>query len=124
MASKDAHLWQANHNERLCSQLLTTEFLGWAVTAIFYSGLHYVDGYLATKSTDPKFSHPDTHEVRTSLVARESNLRPIWPHYRRLKDKSEAARYRVKRFTQAEVKGLKENEFELIRSHISKRLET
>lgn len=120
MASKDAHLWQANHNETFYSQLLTTEFLDWAVTAIFYSGLHYVDAYLATKNGDPKYAHPPTHEVRTPLVARESNLRRIFPQYERLKNKSEAARYRVKRFTQAEVEGLKQTEFEVIKSHISK----
>ena len=117
MPSKDAHLWQAGHNEKFCSEILATDFLDWAVTAIFYSGLHYVDGYLASKNIDPT-----THDVRTPLVARESNLKRIFPQYRRLKDQSEAARYRVKHFTQAEVKGLKENEFEVIKSQISKHL--
>lgn len=115
MASKDAHLWQAAHNETLYSQLLTTEFLDWAVTAIFYSALHYIDAYLATKDI-----HPSRHyKGRTPLVSRESNIKDIYGKYERLKNKSEAARYDVKHFTQAEVKGLKENEFKLIRSHIS-----
>jgi len=122
MAAKGAHVRQAEHNETFYSQLLTTEFLDWAVTAIFYSALHYVDGYLATKNINPKFAHPPTHEVRTPLVGRESNLRHIWPQYRRLKDKSEAARYRIKHFTQGEVEGLKENEFEVIKSHILRHL--
>jgi len=114
MSSKEDHLWQADHNESLYSQLFATEFLDWAVTGIFYSGLHYVDAYLATKDI-----HPSTHAVRTPLVESESNLRRIYAQYRRLKDKSEAARYRVKHFTQTEVERLKENEFEIVKSHIS-----
>lgn len=122
MASKDAHLRQAAHNEELYSQLSNTKFLDWAVTGIFYAALHYVDAYLATKNIDPKYAHPPTHEVRTPLVATESNLKRIFPQYQWLKNRSEDARYRVKHFTQAEVKGLKENEFDIIRSHISKYL--
>lgn len=118
MASKDAHLWQAAHNEKLYNQLLTTEFLDWAVTAIFYSVLHHVDAYLATKNI-----HPSRHyKGRGPLIATESNLRRIWNQYRWLKEKSEAARYDVKHFTQAEVERLKQNEFEVIKAHISKYL--
>lgn len=120
MASKDAHLKQAAHNEKLYSQLLNTQFLDWAVTAIFYSGLHYFDGYLAAKSVDPRLAHPPTHDVRTPLVARESNLRHIYSNYRRLKDESEAARYRVKHFIKANVEAIKEKEFETLKSHVSK----
>lgn len=119
MASKDAHLRQAAHNEELYNRLLNTKFLDWAITAVFYSALHYIDAYLATLPLPPKYCHPPVHEVRTPLVETESNLKRIVRQYRRLKDQSEAARYRVKRFTEAEVKGLKENEFEVIKSHIS-----
>lgn len=115
MPSKDAHLRQANHNETFCSQLLSTEFLDWAVTGIFYSALHYVDAYLAIKNI-----HPSRHyQGRDRWVATESNLRHIWNQYRWLKDKSEAARYDVKHFTPAEAKDLKENEFEVLKTHIS-----
>lgn len=120
MASKDAHLKQAAHNESLYSQLVDTQFLDWAVTAIFYSGLHYVDGYLATKSLGPKHAHPPTHDVRTPLVARESNLKHIYSNYRRLKDESEAARYRVKYFIKGDVEAIKENGFETIKSYLLK----
>jgi len=116
MPSKDAHLWQAKHNETLFSQLLTTEFLDWAVTAIFYSALHHVDAYLATKDIHPSFHY----KGRDRWVATESNLRHIWNQYRWLKEKSEAARYDVKHFTQSEVNHLKQSEFEIIKSHISK----
>lgn len=119
MARKDDHLWQADHNEAFYSRLLTTKFLDWVVTAIFYSALHYVDAYLAAKQD----IHPSRHyEGRDFWVATESNLKRIWNQYRWLKDKSEAARYDVKHFTQAEVKGFKENEFEIIKNHISKYL--
>ncbi len=120
MPSKDAHLRQANHNEIFCAHLLGTAFSDWAVTGTFYAALHYVDAYLATKNIDPKHAHPPGHDVRTPLVARESNLQHIFPEYRRLKGESEAARYRIKRFTQAQVEGLRENEFRKIKSHISK----
>ena len=75
MASKDAHLKQAAHNEKLYSQLLNTQFLDWAVTAIFYSGLHYVDGYLAAKSADPRLAHPPTHDVRTPFSSERKQLK-------------------------------------------------
>jgi hypothetical protein len=120
MACKDDHIKQASHNEKFYNQLIDTKFLDWGVTALFYSGLHYVDCYLSTvKNLDNKHAHPPTHEVRTPIVAKESNLRHIFPHYRRLKDQSEAARYRVKSFNRTQVEALKENDFETIKSHIS-----
>ena len=114
MASKDDHLWQANHNEQLYSQLSNTDFLDWAVTLIFYSALHYVDAYLATKNVHIQFDHG----ARERWITRDSNLRRIQRQYWDLKDASEDARYKVRHFRQAEVESLKENQFEMIKSHM------
>lgn len=113
MPSAKEHLWQANHNEECYDLLITSEFLDWAVSCIFYSALHYIDAYLANQDY-----HPQTHDKRTSLVARERVLKKIYREYRWLKDESEGARYRVKRFKQNEVEDLKNEPFERIKGYI------
>lgn len=115
MPAENIHLAQAGKNERFYKtfDLATTEFLDWAVTGLFYSALHYIDAYLAIKNY-----HPSKHEFRTPLVGREAKLRIIFRDYRRLKDESEAARYRVKKFKRKEVEDLESKRFKRVKHHL------
>lgn len=60
---------------------------------LFYSGLHWIDAYLAGKNF-----HPANHEIRDDEVEKNGSLSDIFRDYRRLKDLSRAARYEIPNF--------------------------
>lgn len=116
MPSKQEHLNQADKNERfygLCD-LDNSEFLDWAVTALFYSVLHYVDAFLAEQLN----YHPLDHQHRTPSVAKLDQLNPIHREYMRLKDESEKARYKIKHFTPSSVRQLERDRFQTAKNHL------
>ncbi len=88
MPARDDHLAQARHNTRFYSAIDRAEFRDWAVTILFYVGLHYVDALLANKGI-----HPSQHKVRDNAISRVAELRPIYVHYSALKNASFNARY-------------------------------
>ena len=104
MPSKDEHLQKARHNEDFFESfdLISTPYLDWVITAIFYTSLHYLDAFLATQGIHPgSHSRRDT-EVRLFLGTSS------YLDYRALKDDSQDARYRTRRFSAEEVeKGIK-----------------
>ena len=62
---------------------------------LFYSGLHWIDAYLAGKNF-----HPRTHEIRDDEIENNGALADIFNDYRRLKDLSRAARYEIPNFAE------------------------
>lgn len=116
MPSKEEHLKQANKNERfyVTFELDDTEFLDWAVTALFYCILHYVDAFLADRLNH----HPLHHGQRTPYVARCQGLNHIYGEYMKLKDESEKARYRLSQFTAFSVRELEQEKFQLAKTHL------
>ena len=96
MASKKDNKKKPRHNEQFYSSfdLDTTPFLDWVVNGIFYSALHYLDSYLASKGR-----HPGDHKERIRLIWAEPGLgRSFFRLYRPLKDESEAGRYDMRAF--------------------------
>jgi hypothetical protein len=88
MPSREDHLRQAQHNREFSESLDPASYPDWLATGLFYTALHYIDAFLATKSI-----HPGKHDVRDRCVARVQELRPLHDHYRALKDSSRTARY-------------------------------
>lgn len=115
MPSRDRHIEAARDNQALAENLLGTSWKGWAAIAAFYSALHWVDAYLATMVNG---IHPNSHESRENAIARFTDLRPIQPHYGRLRTASERARYFLAKLDEAEVRALLEEDLRLVREHI------
>lgn len=115
MPALKKHIQQAEKNEEFFSSfnLKNTRFLDWAITALFYSALHYVDAYLATKS-----QHPFNHRDRGQWLTKEQNLKYIYYDYEELKNRSEDARYKIVQFPPCFVSSLKAKEFTHVKSHI------
>ncbi|MEA3421361.1 MAG: hypothetical protein U9Q97_06770 [Acidobacteriota bacterium] len=115
MPSLEKHIKQAEKNERFFNDfdLKNTQFLDWAITALFYSALHYVDAYLAIRS-----QHPSNHKKRGWWLNREQNLRHIYYDYAELKNRSEDARYKILQFPPHVVSSLEVKEFTHVKSHI------
>ncbi len=90
MPQRDDHLAQAQHNQHFYNSFDTAAYSDWAATVLFYAGLHYIDAFLATR-TSP--IHPPKHKVRDRWVSTLSELKPLVNDYFKLKSSSETARY-------------------------------
>ena len=105
MPSYQAHLYQAQHNEGLLSELLASlSYKDWLVTVAFYSAIHYVE---AAFFNNPAIGHTDTsipmdpntgkslhspHIWRMKLL--ENNYpKYVWKCFRSLYNASWIARY-------------------------------
>jgi len=118
MPSKKDHIEKARHNEDFYSSfdLDTTPFLDWVVNGIFYSALHYVDSYFASKGL-----HPARHGDRDNLIHAESDLgRPFYKLYRPLRDDSEGGRYNVHGSAPKEIRGFIIPKLNDIKAHLKK----
>ena len=84
------HAAQAHHNHAFWSSLdlATTPYRDWAVVAMFYEALHWLEAYLATYGV-----HPTSHSQRLRALANYADLDRIEPSYTYLRNASERARY-------------------------------
>jgi hypothetical protein len=97
MSSQTEHQRRAEDNWRCARKI--NEDLGascrpWAITALFYSALHYIDSLLASSLS----YHPKSHQTRNGAVQKLGRHEP-WSSYRRLIDESKKARYELGSFT-------------------------
>lgn len=88
----------------------------WAVTALFYAALHYVDMYFVAHG--PPYSFP-AHSKRNQAI--QNQLTPIWMDYRVLLDESRYARYDGASYTDQDVDDFRRNELERIKAHLRQR---
>ncbi|MBM4033487.1 MAG: hypothetical protein FJ291_17125 [Planctomycetes bacterium] len=87
MATREKHLAQAGANRAFYEELLDRpQYRDWAVTALFYAAVHYVDAFLHPR-------HPADHGTRNHLIRTSPLLQPLYVKYRRLQDRSQDARY-------------------------------
>ena len=106
MPSYQAHLYQAEHNEGLLSELMASlSYKDWLITVAFYSAIHYVE---ATFSNNPAIGHTDTsiptypdgrwrdspHNWRMSLLEKHYP-KDVWKGFKSLSNASWVARYLV-----------------------------
>jgi uncharacterized protein (UPF0332 family) len=115
---RNQHLLRAEGNESLArSQNLNDSLeVDWAITMLFYSALHYIDGFLAGKNF-----HPRDHDARDSEVGNNGTLSPIYNDYRKLKDASRSARYDIANFDRSQFPKF-DSRFTRIKSHVSQYL--
>lgn len=71
MASKNIHLAQAGHNQKLANKLLTGEYYDWACTSAFYSALHYVE---AKFFEIPQVIHSEDAYKKHKKLMREEDM--------------------------------------------------
>ncbi len=91
MPSKDDHVTQAEHNRSFWSSydLVSTDFIDWVVTGLFYESIHWVEAYLDLHS-EHSGGHPD--RLR-SFRRHRTDIGTIRSDYEFLKTESENARY-------------------------------
>ena len=118
MAAEQDHVRRAERNLAFYNSfaLDTTPYRDWAVTALFYSALHYVDARL-----DAFNIHPDNHPERGQAVG-EKLSRRLYRSYRELQEKSEDARYRLIDLDSKSIRDLETGDFAAIREFVRNRL--
>lgn len=112
---KEGHLSKAFNNEIFLNtfDLNKTKHLDWAITVMFYSALHYVDAYLATKNILKVEGHPE----RRRHV--ERYLTPLSKSYNRLNEIGEDARYEIDfKITPDLAEDFKTKRYSYIKSYI------
>lgn len=113
MTTRRQHQQQACANIGLHDLLAQrNEHLDWAVTALFYAVLHYMDACLL-----PRYNPPD-HGTRNKFIRRTPELRSVFPDYRVLQEKSRDARYECFDPTPHELEQLRTQTFEPLQSHL------
>ena len=112
MPALQQHIAQGVRNEELAEAIggLQIRFTQWEITALFYSGLHYVDAFLATQE-----QHPSNHQERRRLVGQLTTLRA---EYENLYGLSIKARYDMEEFTRQDVERLKAGDFRTLKEGI------
>jgi len=110
--SRADHLAKAQANESLSVALQSGASLDWSVTVLFYAALHLVEATLAPQA------HSRTHVERDATIRQHPQLRPIYGHYRELKERSLQARYDCQAFSLPAVQRLYVAEYEAIKRHL------
>ncbi len=115
MPKKDKHLSKAADNEKFALSLNLSPAVNvdWAVTALFYAAVHYVEAYLAQKNL-----HSTDHRARDSSIQRDKDLKALYNEYVDLKNQSVNARYYMRPIPASEVSVLA-NSLKKIQSHLS-----
>lgn len=118
MPNERKHVGRAENNEQFYEQfnLASTPYLDWAITALFYAALHYVDATLARYPAGGL--HPQSHGAREQILARDSLLRHLFSDYQELRNRSQDARYGIVDFPPAFVAMLRATEFESVRNSV------
>jgi hypothetical protein len=114
MPNLEDHILQARHNENFYQVTDKNAFSDWAMTAIFYAALHYIDAVLAKLG----MVDPGGHSVRDDQVHKRVELRPIANSYFRLKSRSRSARYYCMSFRPQELQRCYDVELANIKQHI------
>lgn len=94
-------------------QLDSQTSIDWALVALFYAALHYVEAYLAPAT------HVKSHETRDKYFSRDRNLRTVYTEYAELKYFGYNARYDVVPFKTNDVTEHVLKDFDSIRNHLS-----
>ncbi|HEX5140341.1 MAG TPA: hypothetical protein VFX19_05335 [Dehalococcoidia bacterium] len=115
MPDQQRHREAAEHNEHLARELLRDTEGGWAAVLTFYSALHYIDSFLATRG-----HHPRNHGERRGYISRLGPLREIYPDYRTLESRSRDARYGLLRITPALAQSLLDRELSDVKHLIAR----
>jgi hypothetical protein len=120
MPTATQHIAQAAHNEAL-SLAVEADYADWAVTALFYAALHYVEAYFYVHAAR---QHAPPHYTNHSLRGPAVRIRipRMYRHYQRLFDRSIQARYDCVAFAQSNVQYLRQNDLEPLKQYVQQNM--
>lgn len=108
------HLQEVYENYcRYQNALDRQEYLNWAIVFLFYSAVHLINAYAATKHPDRKF---ESHYDRDEYI--KDNLKVVYARYRRLEEASRSARYDLVRYDRSRTLRFHDEAFAGIRTEL------
>jgi hypothetical protein len=116
MPSEKQHLAKAKYNEGFFESI-KYEYSDWSITGLFYSSLHFIEAFLATKGI-----HVEDHKERAKMVGIIKELKPLFGCYRALYDYSVNARYKMHNFSVEAINQSYKDFFLPIKKEITKLL--
>lgn len=124
MPSKAEHVAKAQRNAAFAHsiQLQDQASIDWALIALFYAAVHYIEAYLAILPPQPGGQHVRSHTTRDNWVGRDSNLKRIYSEYRDLKHYGYNARYEMDVFTPSDVTDVATQAINTIQTHLGRLL--
>lgn len=128
MATAQEHESKARHNEKLLDshKLSEGEFVDWAVTALFYSALHWMralaaqEGYQIKRYQKLKGRLGESEEEVFQVAGVFTAQCYQW--YRHLKDESQYARSEMRPFSISDFNDLQRNFFAPFKSFVTSKL--
>jgi len=114
MSTKDEHLKQAGHNFEFYQSIDSKKYSDWAVTALYYSALQFVDAFLAKHRITP-----GQHDQRDQHMNLHPELKAIAIHYFKLKSASRTARYYPSSaFSDRDIRELENLRYDVLKTHL------
>jgi hypothetical protein len=113
LATEDQHLSQFEHNQAVAQRLALSTDFDWAMTALFYAGLHLMQAYLVRIGVTA-----ETHIQRERQILMIPELSPLMDAYRMLRDHSEDARYECRAFSREEFEAIRGGTFASVVTHV------
>lgn len=115
MPRKPEHISKAEGNERFARSLDNKDpaSVDWAIVALFYTALHYIEAYFAQVGT-----HHRDHQTRDDSIYKDPKTKPIYRTYSKLKSYGHNARYYVYAFDETDIK-YAESHLATIKAHLS-----
>jgi len=112
--SRNDHLNKAKRNRDFADKLPKNDptFTGWALIALFYSALHYVNGYLARYNV-----RYGSHKALEVELAKNDVLSGMYNDYMDLFDYGHNARYTMRNYSIEDFRKARES-FDRIEKHI------
>lgn len=112
MPNAQQHLELARHHEGFVNSLDTERnpFSGWALVGAYTAVLQYIEAYLASEDV-----HYRAGTSRDRVFHHYPDLRPLYAHYRTLKDEAEAVCFDDPKIPPATIRRILENSFYPIR---------
>lgn len=120
MPTATEHIEKAQRNEEV-ALLIQVSYPEWAVIALFYAAMHYVEAFFFVQKTARGLpQHYDTHVDRRKAIAQRAKR--IYVDYETLFGDSLAARYKYEHFSSDDVDSLRDTEFKAVKAYIVNRL--
>ena len=117
MPTTREHFARARSAEQVAAQVEATN-PEWAVTALFYAALHYVEAFFYHQARrGPRYAaHTDDHGARLDEV--DARMHSQYANYRAMLERSMVARYSAVPFTSQEIQELHRDRFEPLKNWV------
>lgn len=102
--TKDEHLAKIAENARFLATIDQSDScgIGWSITVVFYSALHYLEAYFVSRGRG--FNN---HHSRASAIQNDPIIRSLYSEYRTLENLSREARYDAAPFNAGDLRNAK-----------------